>query len=156
RLYRVGRRKRNRGSGTNGRRDMARPLGTSNLDHGRSATNGTTVERTALVGGLDSAGDLMDAVTDNGEATEATGVMTPEEQQHLLADNAQLRTLCAELEHALQEASHAESPGDLKGQLQEYEQLLEEKSEVIRNLHQQMQQLQAALEEAHSAREPSA
>ncbi len=78
-------------------------------------------------------------------------------------ENAQLRSLCAELEQALQEAvqlnegqtSPSESLGD-------YEALLDEKTETIRQLHQELQEaqrmvaeLEAQLLEAQQERPPA-
>lgn len=72
------------------------------------------------------------------------------ELHHLRAENVQLRELCAELEQALQEASH-EGGGVSEDKAREYEALLDEKSEMIRQLHQQLQEVQAALEEKAAA-----
>jgi hypothetical protein len=67
-----------------------------------------------------------------------------EELEAIREENDQLRALCAELEQALQEAAAHHGGASLENQLKEYEQLLEEKSEVIRQLHQQIQELQQA------------
>jgi hypothetical protein len=64
-------------------------------------------------------------------------------------ENTQLRALCAELEQALQEAAaQHDAAADPEGRIKEYEELVEEKSEVIRRQHQEIQELQAALAEA--------
>jgi hypothetical protein len=79
-------------------------------------------------------------------------VLGPDEQvelEHLRGENAQLRTLCLELEQALQEATqHQATAADER--LKEYEALLDEKSEVIGTLHHQLQQTRAALEEVEA------
>jgi peptidoglycan hydrolase CwlO-like protein len=77
------------------------------------------------------------------------------ELQHLRGENEQLRALCLELEQALQEAAQQISP-DLGQQVREYEAIIEEKNEVIRQLHQKMEDLQAALQaqEARAAEAP--
>jgi chromosome segregation ATPase len=72
-----------------------------------------------------------------------------EEAQELLTlreENEQLRALCVELEQALHEAS---LPGHAGGEdrLKEYEAMLEEKTEMIRQQHEQMQELQATVAE---------
>jgi chromosome segregation ATPase len=69
--------------------------------------------------------------------------------ERLRGENAELRALCFELEQALQEASQ-QNNGDVAGQLREYESMLEEKTETIRNLHQQLQETQAALAEVEA------
>jgi hypothetical protein len=84
------------------------------------------------------------------------GAQGKEELEALHNENGQLRALCAELEQALQEAAQQHGGADLEAQLKEYEQLLEEKSEVIRQLHQQVQKLQQALAEAPQAAEAPA
>jgi chromosome segregation ATPase len=106
---------------------MARPLSTS--DPYRGGMNGNHQVRYTLES------DPPDAAA--------------QELEHLRSENEQLRSLCAELEQALQEAS--QQVPDLAAQeerFREYEALLEEKTETIRLLHQQVQETQAALEEA--------
>jgi hypothetical protein len=66
----------------------------------------------------------------------------PEELEQLRSENGQLRALCTELEQALQEASQQGQVFDER--VKEYEQLLEEKSEMIRQLHQKLQDLEGA------------
>jgi DNA repair exonuclease SbcCD ATPase subunit len=72
-----------------------------------------------------------------------------QELEALRSENGQLRSLCVELEQALQEATqhgHAPAaPEDIEERFKEYETLLEEKSETIRDLHQQLQQAQAVV-----------
>jgi hypothetical protein len=79
----------------------------------------------------------------------ARAALGPDEQvelEHLRAENAQLRTLCLELEQALQEATqHQAAAADER--VKEYEALLDEKSDMIRTLHEQLQQAKAALAE---------
>jgi hypothetical protein len=67
-------------------------------------------------------------------------------------ENTQLRSLCLELEQALQEASSRAGADEGAGgeQNREYEALLEEKSETIRRLHQHVEELQAALTDAEN------
>jgi chromosome segregation ATPase len=72
------------------------------------------------------------------------------ELDHLSTENAQLRTLCQELEQALQEAVGQIRP-DPEQQAGDYEAVLEEKNDSIRQLHQQVQELQAALEVAEAS-----
>jgi chromosome segregation ATPase len=67
------------------------------------------------------------------------------ELDNLRSENAQLRQLCGELEQALQEAT-AQSP-DVRAyeeRMREYDGLLEEKTDTIRQLHQQLQDAQVA------------
>jgi DNA repair exonuclease SbcCD ATPase subunit len=111
---------------------MARPLGST--DPTRGTANGTPQVRPSMSG----AGDRIDCPQTY-------------EREQLLAENAQLRALCAELEQALQEATAGHEGGAGEAQLKEYELLLEEKSEVIRQLHQQVQELQTALAEAQAS-----
>jgi len=66
----------------------------------------------------------------------------PDEVQELELlhhENAQLRNLCIELEQALQEASQLQEQQGGDEQLREYETILEEKTETIRQLHQELQ-----------------
>jgi chromosome segregation ATPase len=72
--------------------------------------------------------------------------------ERLREENVQLRALCLELEQALQEAATAggESAAKVPSPDGELEVLLEEKSEAIRQLHQHIEELQAALAEAES------
>ncbi len=73
------------------------------------------------------------------------------EMEHLQAENAQLRSLCAELEQALQEATqHHPDPAAFEERAREYEALIEEKNEAIRTLHTQLQEVQAAFEQSQS------
>jgi chromosome segregation ATPase len=102
---------------------MARPLPPS--DHGRSGTNGHPQDRSA---------------------PDAAGPDELVELEHLRAENAQLRTLCLELEQALQEATQQQAAA-ADERLKEYEALLDEKSDTIRTLHQQLQETRTAFEE---------
>lgn len=108
---------------------MAKPLPTS--DPTRGGTNGSHHDR--LRGDLDH----------NGHAADR------QELEHLSAENDQLRTLCLELEQALQEAT-TNSGGKGEDRSTEYEALLDEKSETIRALHLRVQELQAALADAEA------
>jgi chromosome segregation ATPase len=72
------------------------------------------------------------------------------ELEMLRSENVQLRSLCVELEQALQEASTNQQGGgdgfgDDRGR--DYEVLLEEKSQTIRDLHQQLQEAQGIVAE---------
>jgi chromosome segregation ATPase len=79
----------------------------------------------------------------------STGPDVAEELAQLRSENVQLRSLCGELEQALQEATQQGGNGSVdEERIREYEALLEEKSETIRLLHQQLQEAQASLEEA--------
>jgi hypothetical protein len=112
-----------------GRQDMARPLSTP-ADPYRAGSNGNYPGRFNL---------------NEPEPN------LHEELESLRNENGQLRSLCAELEQALHEA--AQQPLDNGGadeRLREFEELLEEKSETIRQLHQQLQDAQVALDEAQN------
>jgi chromosome segregation ATPase len=69
----------------------------------------------------------------------------------LRAENEQLRALCTELEQALQEASQQGDP-NYEDRIREYDALLDEKSETIRGLHQQLQDAQAMIAELEADR----
>ena len=69
----------------------------------------------------------------------------------LRAENQQLRALCAELEQALQEASQQGDP-NYEDRIREFEALLDEKSEAIRQQHQQLQDAQAVIAELEAER----
>jgi hypothetical protein len=76
-----------------------------------------------------------------------------QETGRLRDENAQLRSLCLELEQALQEASSRGGGDEGSGasdQNRDFEALLEEKSETIRRLHQHVEELQAALTDAEA------
>jgi chromosome segregation ATPase len=122
---------------------MARPLSTQ--DAPRGGSNGRPSSSTDI------------AVTDLEAAKRAKA--RPEfvldqlqENDRLRGENAELRALCFELEQALQEASQQEQGGgsDAAVRMREYESLLEEKTETIRNLHQQLQETQANLQDAEA------
>jgi hypothetical protein len=79
------------------------------------------------------------------------------ELDNLRSENVQLRQLCGELEQALQEAtSQAPEVSACEERMRDYEAMLEEKSDTIRQLHQQVQEAQAAqaMAEEEPAREP--
>jgi DNA repair exonuclease SbcCD ATPase subunit len=66
-----------------------------------------------------------------------------QELEHLRAENEELRSLVLELEQALR---HQHGGGqDEEARQREYESLLEEKSEIIRNLHRKVQALEQEL-----------
>jgi chromosome segregation ATPase len=119
---------------------MARPLAAS--DHGRGGKNGHASGRQAAP--LHEL--IFDEIDPNSaEAAEADG-------EQLQAENTQLRELCAELEQALQEATAHPGSGGEETEVKEYEALLEEKTEVIRGLHEQIQELETALAANEQAR----
>jgi DNA repair exonuclease SbcCD ATPase subunit len=113
----------------------------------------------------------MNHLADNGTRAGLGGKPRPEagpdelhELDMLRSENAQLRSLCVELEQALQEATSSQQAGGEFGEdrAREYEVLLEEKSEMIRELHQQLQEAQGIVAElegqlasAPAARAPS-
>src|SRR5262245_21215881 len=72
-----------------------------------------------------------------------------EELQRLRTENGDLRILCADLEQALEEASQ-HNVNEYEARVKEYEALMEEKNEVIRGLHQDLQAAQSALAEAEA------
>jgi len=122
---------------------MARPLSTQ--DAPRGGSNGRPSSSTDI------------AVTDLEAAKRAKA--RPEfvldqlqENDRLRGENAELRALCFELEQALQEASQQEEGGggDAAVRLREYESLVEEKTETIRHLHQQLQETQANLQDVQA------
>jgi hypothetical protein len=80
-------------------------------------------------------------------------VNLPHELELMRCENDQLRALCAELEQALQEATQDAPLADAAGadeRLRDYEALLDEKTETIRQLHQQLEEARAAVEEAQA------
>src|SRR5262245_42830348 len=112
---------------------MARPLSTS--EPHRANTNGAHPPRFSQ------------------EEAHAADPGVARELEHLRHDNSQLRALCAELEQALQEAA-SQQPVDLAAveeRLREYEQLIDEKSETIRRLHQELQEARAVVDGAPTA-----
>jgi chromosome segregation ATPase len=117
---------------------MARPLPlTDSRRNGTSSAHGahsTSLEPLHL---HSSSEDEIQEPTDRPQVAKA-------ELDLIRAENSQLRALCQELEQALQEAAQQLRP-DLDQQIQEYEAVLEEKNEMIGRLHQQAQELQAAL-----------
>src|SRR5262245_43835186 len=73
---------------------------------------------------------------------DALGADVLSELEHLRAENEELRAVVLELEQALQSASGGQQ--DWEERAREYEGLLEEKSELIRNLHLRIQELEEA------------
>jgi len=68
------------------------------------------------------------------------------ELEQVRAENDELRTLVLELEQTLQQAStNGGGNGDWESQAREYEALIDEKTEVIRQLHGHVQELEEAL-----------
>ncbi len=117
---------------------MANPLPVSNAYRG--AGNGTAGRP-----GADRRPEPPAPPPEPPEAS-APGPEELQELDRLRDENSQLRALCLELEQALQEASNREGGGNAG----DYEAILEEKSETIRHLHQQVEELQAALVDAEN------
>jgi chromosome segregation ATPase len=75
----------------------------------------------------------------------------PAEVERVKTENAQLRQLCTELEQALAEAAQqTPDAAAFEQRIREFETLLESKDETIRQIHAQMLEAQAALEELAS------
>jgi chromosome segregation ATPase len=123
---------------------MARPLPLT--DSRKIGTNGAAGTRPSSTGPLHLHPDTVD---ESHETKERRGSKADQfaEVELVRAENAQLRALCQELEQALQEAAQQLRP-DLEQQVREAEAVLEEKNEVIGQLHKQVQELQTALEAA--------
>jgi hypothetical protein len=142
---------------------MARPLPT--LDNNRSARPAPVADRHPHD---ESAEQDMNHLASNGSHPGVGGKPRPElgpdevqELELLRNENDQLRGLCIELEQALQEASQLGGQGS-EDRLREYESLLEEKNDTIRQLHQELQhahsvvaEMEAQLQEAQAARPPA-
>jgi chromosome segregation ATPase len=114
---------------------MARPLPAPNKLRG--GTNGPGSTRPAGAG-----------VVQEAPAASAT----PEQLQELAQlrdENGQLRALCLELEQALHEATQAASAHG-EDRAKDYEAVLEEKTEVIRQLHEQIEKMQSSQAEHES------
>jgi chromosome segregation ATPase len=115
---------------------MARPLSTSGPHRG-GTVNGNLQGRLSL---------------DDGHGAADADALS--ELDHLRAENSQLRALCAELEQALHEATQQPAgprgDEDWEERAREYDALLEEKTEMIRELHQQLQNAQDAVAEAEN------
>jgi chromosome segregation ATPase len=71
------------------------------------------------------------------------------ELDSLRAENGQLRSLCVELEQALQESSQFSNQDDseMEARYRELESLVEQKSETIRQQHQEIQRSQSLVAE---------
>ncbi|HVS35826.1 MAG TPA: hypothetical protein VMS17_09610 [Gemmataceae bacterium] len=123
---------------------MARPLpAPTSL---RSGFNGATNGRPA------AAGSLHPSHHDNSVAAPTLAPEELQELERLREENAQLRALCLELEQALHEATQNAS---LHGEerTKEFEALLDEKTEIIRQLHEKIQELQGAAADMEPAAE---
>ena len=83
--------------------------------------------------------------------SDSTSDGSPEDVNLLRAENQQLRALCAELEQALQEASQQGDP-NYEDRIREFDALLDEKSETIRQQHQQLQDAQGVIAELEAER----
>jgi chromosome segregation ATPase len=86
-----------------------------------------------------------------GEAPEGDPAADGPNVERLLAENAELNQALHELQHILEESEKREHAWT--EQQKEYESLLEEKSEVIRGLHQKLQELQEKVRIAPTPRE---
>ena len=105
---------------------MARPLSTSD-PYARGGYNGAYQPRYSL------------------DDVPAEGGGAPGELEQLRSENAQLHALRAELEQALIEATQqAPSDAAYEERMREYELLLEEKTETIRSLAEQLEEARAA------------
>jgi hypothetical protein len=124
---------------------MAKPLATSEPNHGGIGGNLNGRSAVAVAPGHRDDRADTDGSHLGGGPRPGAGPDTLEEVEHLRSENGQLRSLCIELEQALQEATqHVGGEGGAGGDgPREYETLLEEKSETIRQLHQQLQEAQA-------------
>jgi chromosome segregation ATPase len=108
---------------------MSRPLSTS--ENFRGGFNGNYQARYSL--------------------DDAQNAGTLQDMEHLRSENAQLHSLRAELEQALLEATQqAPDAVAYEERLREYELVIEEKSEMIRILHLQLEEANAALDEQAS------
>ena len=118
---------------------MARPLPAPSQHQNRS--NGSP-------SGRGPSPSLLSKATHDDPPADASGPSAEEAQEleRLRDENAQLRALCLELEQALHEATQNATAGGGE-RLQEYEALLDEKTEKIRELAEQVQQLQAVAAE---------
>lgn len=124
---------------------MAKPL--SAPEAHRNGTHGAYDIRAALAEVI-----APDAPAGNNKPHAADADADAEIVEALRAENTELRALCGELEQALQEATQQTGgSGDWEERIREYDALLEEKNEVIRNLHQDLQRAQCALAEAEIA-----
>jgi hypothetical protein len=89
-----------------------------------------------------------------GKDRAGTGPGDLTDPETLQQENEQLRSLCAELEQALQEATQ-QNAFQADERLREYEALLEGKDEMIRQLHQELQNAQAAMAELEGQINPN-
>lgn len=122
---------------------MGKPLSTT--DSHRNGSNGAFNIRAALA----EAGSAEAHGAANGKSRPSAEDV---ELDQLRTENSELRTLCLELEQALQEATqHSKSGIEAEERIKEYDALLEEKNEVIRNLHQELQRAQCTIAELEAA-----
>ncbi len=120
---------------------MARPLSTPDL---RSGTNGRPSSTNEL-----SLADLPGDTSKRAKSRPEFVLDQLQENDRLRSENTELRALCYELEQALQESSQ-HNDGSEAVRLRESEALLEEKTETIRTLHQQLQETQATLQDVET------
>lgn len=123
---------------------MARPLPAPSSTPG--GFNGSTNGRSSAAAVLHAEASEIPAEAEADEAPDEA-----QELEQLREENAQLRSLCLELEQALHESA-TRGPGSGDERVTEYEALLDEKTELIRQQAEQLQQLQAEAEAKHSAR----
>lgn len=90
----------------------------------------------------------MSATNGTQTSGDRLGIDVLHEFAQLRHENEELRALVLELEQALQNATGGQEDFDARSK--EYESLLEEKSEIIRNLHRKVQALEEALRSARA------
>jgi myosin heavy subunit len=123
---------------------MARPIAAPDML--RSVANGTQAGRTAPgLNGLQAPANGR-YLAANG-ATAALSHDDAIELAQLRAENAQLHQLCVELEQALHESTQNPGGVELEARIKEFESLLEEKSQVIAEVHLQLQEARSLAEE---------
>jgi hypothetical protein len=126
---------------------MAKPLPAA--EGSRNGISGSSHRSTSKSGIRDVAKTNAEPATVEAEpAPEAAG----EEIEQLRQENEQLRFLCTELEQALQEATAQHGDQNYEDRIREYEALLEEKTETIRQVHQQLQDAQTMIADLEADR----
>jgi chromosome segregation ATPase len=123
------------------------------LSGAESSRNGlaASVRRTGSNGGVRQTEPEITAPVEQEVEGEAAAVVA-EELAQLRDENEQLRALCTELEQALQEATAQHGDPNYEDRIREFEALLEEKTETIRELHQQLQTAQATIGDLEAER----
>jgi len=105
----------------------------------RQAPGKTAASRDDSAGLRAQEGNILPSAEMNEHPQDEAGELN--ELERLRAENADLRRALAELEQMLAQGSSPDEAAWMQRQ-QEYETLLEEKSEVIRSLHQKFQEVQ--------------